>query len=74
MEEEEDDDDEAAQYMIEQSLLESNKQKGTHRDAAARDSRRSVGEDSLTIRVHDCTIGPCFWTFSFTTLLSDQST
>ncbi|XP_037608530.1 dynein heavy chain 12, axonemal-like [Sebastes umbrosus] len=38
---EDDDDDAAIQYMIEQSLLESNKQKETHRDATTRDDRSS---------------------------------
>lgn len=42
MEDEDDEDDAATQYMIEQSLLESNKQKETVRDSTTRDSRRSV--------------------------------
>lgn len=39
---ENDEDDAAMQYMIAQSLQESNKQKETHRDATPRGSRRSV--------------------------------
>ncbi|XP_078101061.1 ankyrin repeat and SOCS box protein 14-like, partial [Sander vitreus] len=42
---EDDDDDAATQYMIEQSLLESNKQKEPHRDSTAHDSR-SPGPES----------------------------
>ncbi|XP_022597877.1 ankyrin repeat and SOCS box protein 14 [Seriola dumerili] len=41
LEEEDDEDDAAIQYMIEQSLLESNKQKETHRDATTRGGRSS---------------------------------
>lgn len=51
----EDDDEEedaAIQYMIEQSLLESNKPKETHRDSTTRASRRSVWKP----RLHTCTI------------------
>ncbi|XP_044066548.1 dynein axonemal heavy chain 12-like isoform X2 [Siniperca chuatsi] len=40
-EDEDDEDDAATQYMIEQSLLESNKQKETHRDSTTRDGRSS---------------------------------
>ncbi|XP_040889094.1 dynein heavy chain 12, axonemal-like [Toxotes jaculatrix] len=40
-EEDDDEDDAATQYMIEQSLLESNKQKETHRDSTTRDGRSS---------------------------------
>lgn len=39
---EDDEDDAATQYMIEQSLLESNKQKEMHRNATTREDRRSV--------------------------------
>lgn len=40
--EDDEDEDAAIQYMIELSLLESNKQKETHRDSTTRDGRRSV--------------------------------
>eukprot|EP00064_Thunnus_orientalis_P018425 superscaffoldBa00004245_g18524 len=51
MEDEDDEDDAATQYMIEQSLLEINKQKETHRDSTTRDSRSSGPDtaDSSTI-------------------------
>ncbi|XP_071349575.1 ankyrin repeat and SOCS box protein 14 isoform X2 [Trachinotus anak] len=45
LEEEDDEDDAAIQYMIEQSLLESNKQREPHRDSTAPDGRSS-GLDS----------------------------
>ncbi|XP_076600251.1 dynein axonemal heavy chain 12 [Chaetodon auriga] len=50
-ENDDDEDDAAFQYMIEQSLLESNKQKETHRDPTARGCRSSGREsaDSSTI-------------------------
>lgn len=42
---ENDEDDAALQYMIAQSLLESNKQKETHRGCTPRGGRRSVGHE-----------------------------
>ena len=50
-EEEEDEDDGAFQYMIEQSLLESNKQRETHRDSPTRGSRRAVDKTFLSTRL-----------------------
>ncbi|XP_070759032.1 dynein axonemal heavy chain 12 isoform X1 [Enoplosus armatus] len=46
-EDEDDEDDAATQYMIEQSLLESNKQKETHRDSTTRDGRSSADSSSI---------------------------
>ncbi|XP_058487724.1 dynein axonemal heavy chain 12-like [Solea solea] len=46
-EEEEDEDDADTQYMIEQSLLEINKQKETHRESTAQDDKKKA--DSSTI-------------------------
>ncbi|XP_033483401.1 dynein axonemal heavy chain 12 isoform X1 [Epinephelus lanceolatus] len=43
-EDEDEDDDAVTQYMIEQSLLESNKQKETHRDSTTRDNTSSKPE------------------------------
>ncbi|XP_069568768.1 dynein axonemal heavy chain 12 isoform X2 [Brachyistius frenatus] len=45
-EDEEDEDDVATQYMIEQSLLESNKRREVHRESAAPDGRTSVQQGS----------------------------
>lgn len=42
IQEDDDEDDAAVQYMIEQSLLESNKQKDTPKNSTPRDSRRLV--------------------------------
>lgn len=42
---ENDEDDAALQYMIAQSLLESSKQKETHRGCTPRGGRRSVGHE-----------------------------
>lgn len=42
IQEDDDEDDAAVQYMIEQSLMESSKQKETHKDSTPRDSRRLV--------------------------------
>lgn len=47
---EDDEDDAATQYMIEQSLLESNKQKEMHRNATTREDRRSVQQIPGKIR------------------------
>lgn len=40
--EDDDEEDAATQYVIEQSLLESSKQRGTHKDSATQGSRRLV--------------------------------
>ncbi|XP_073324723.1 dynein axonemal heavy chain 12 [Pagrus major] len=52
---ENDEDDAAMQYMIEQSLLESNKQKETHRDSTTR-SGRSSGPESESESADSSTI------------------
>ncbi|XP_018518841.1 dynein axonemal heavy chain 12 [Lates calcarifer] len=51
LEEDDDEDDAATQYMIEQSLMESNKQKETHRESTTRGGRSSGPDytDSRTI-------------------------
>lgn len=51
---EDDEDDAATQYMIEQSLLESNKQKEMHRNATTREDRRSVQQIPGKIRCLPC--------------------
>lgn len=51
---EDDEDDAATQYMIEQSLLESSKQKETHRNATTREDRRSVQQIPGKIRCLPC--------------------
>ncbi|CAJ1052008.1 dynein heavy chain 12%2C axonemal-like [Xyrichtys novacula] len=50
-EEEEEDEDAATQYMIEQSLLESNKQKETHRDDVTREHKSSAPESADSSKI-----------------------
>lgn len=48
----EEDEDAALQYMIEQSLLESHKQRETNQDSGRGDSSRSV-QQKLGVKIHE---------------------
>lgn len=55
IQEDDDEDDAATQYMIEQSLLESSKQKETHKDSTTRDSRRLVVQSTVSLSEKEMT-------------------
>lgn len=69
---EDDEDDAATQYMIEQSLLESNKQKEMHRNATTREDRRSVQQIPGKIRCLPCFKELVVLIFSFSLLFLES--